>query len=329
MTVPAGLAPNQVRIYTELLALGEAGGGGGLGGLPRPTHRADLAAELRDALEKDLTPLSGALAGDEDVLVNKFALYQVHACEGLLHASRAEPFDWSVAKIRGRVALKAIEASILSPRVLPPLDLVDHAIERIASDGERGEAQFVRALSPLDLAQLKGEANDAVVKFLTDWPPIERTWIPRVESGVRVALCDGRVVLRAKYDLAFGRPAGTEARVIIVDFKTGGEYARYSDDLRFYALVETLRSGVPPFRVASYYLDTGDFFVENVTEDLLGLAVRRTVDGARAMLETRPGGREPVLSPGGWCRFCPAQAECEPGLQYLASARERAGGREE
>jgi hypothetical protein len=313
VTYPAGLAPNQKRIYAELLALGE-------GAVPRPAHRDDLAAELRETLEKDLTPLSGMLGADDDVLVNKFALHQVHACEGLFRASAAEPFDWSVAKLRGRVAHKAIEASILSPRALPPLDLVDHAIERIAADGD-GASQFVRSLSPLDLAQLKGEANDAVVKFLTDWPPVERAWIPRVESGVRVPLCAGRVVLRAKYDLAFGRPAGTEARVIIVDFKTGGEYARYSDDLRFYALVETLRSGVPPFRVASYYLDTGDFFVETVTEELLALAARRTVDGVRAMLETREGGRAPRLTPGGWCRFCPAQSGCEAGLQYLAAAR--------
>lgn len=312
MTVPAGLAPNQRKIYTNLLALGHA--------VPRPSHREDLADELRASLERDLTALASGLGEDEDLLVNKFVLYQVHACEGLLRASDAQPFDWTVAKLRGRVAHKAIEAAILTPRATAPLDLVDHAIERIAGDGD-GASQFVRSLSPLDLAQLKGEANDAVVKFLTDWPPVERAWIPRVETSVRVALCAGRVVLRAKYDLAFGRPAGNEARVIIVDFKTGGEYVRYSDDLRFYALVETLRTGVPPFRVASYYLDTGDFMVETVTEEILASAVRRTADGAKAILETRTGLREPALKTGGWCRFCPAQDSCEPGLQYLSSHR--------
>lgn len=312
MTTPAGLGPNQKRIYAELLALG--------GDVPRPSHREDLADELRASLEKDLGSLVSGLEDDTDVLVNKFALYQIHACEGLLAASDAQPFDWTVPKLRGRVAHKAIEAAILTPRAMSPLDLVDHAIERTAADGD-GAAQFVRSLSPLDLSQLKGEANDAVVKFLTDWPPVERTWIPRVETAARVALCDGRVVLRAKYDLAFGRPAGMEARVIIVDFKTGGEYIRYADDLRFYALVETLRSGVPPFRVASYYLDTGDFTVETITEDVLASAVRRTVDGTKAIIQTRTALRDPVLRPGGWCRFCPVQDSCGPGLQYLSSLR--------
>jgi hypothetical protein len=308
---PGTLSPNQRRIHTDLLALD--------GSVPRPVFRDGLADDLRAGLERDLAPFVKDAANDV-LFLSKFSLYEVHACEGLLKASAAEPFDWSIPKLRGRIVHKAIEASILSPRAASPLDFVDHAIERVASDGDDA-ARFVRSLSVLDLAQLKGEANDAVVKFLTDWPAIERTWTPRVESSVRAMLCDDRVSLRAKYDLAFGRPNGMEARVIIVDFKTGREYSHYVDDLRFYALVETLRNGVPPFRVASYYLETGEFFVETITEELLGVAVRRTVDGARAMLDIRAGRREPRLTPGGWCRFCPAQNECEPGVKYLSSVR--------
>ena len=76
---------------------------------------------------------------------------------------------------------------------------------------------------------------------------------------MRVDLCDERIVLRGKYDLALGRAQGTEARVLIVDFKTGDRHGSHLDDLRYYALLETIRNGVPPFRVATYYLDASTF----------------------------------------------------------------------
>jgi len=306
-----GLTPNQRRIWSELLDRD--------GLVPRPVFDDGLADRLRKDLEDGLAPRLSALADGEYITVNKFTLGYIHSCEGRFRAERAKPFDWTIAKLRGRVAHRAIEASVMSARDSTPLDLIDRSLERISQDGD-GAAEFLGSLSSIEVGQLKGEANDAVVKFLSDWPPISRRWIPRVESSVRVPIGDGAVSLRAKYDLAFGQPNGMEARVLIVDFKTGGEYGRYADDLRFYALVETLRTGVPPFRVASYYLDAGTFQAETVTEDLLASALRRTVDGIRTMLEVI-GGREPALSPGAWCRYCPANTECGPGLQQLASVR--------
>ena len=57
----------------------------------------------------------------------------------------------------------------------------------------------------------------------------------------------------ARPDLAFGRPTGPDARSLLIDFKTGGRHGAHVDDLRFYALVFTLRWGVPPWRVATFY----------------------------------------------------------------------------
>lgn len=306
-----GLTPNQRRIWSQLLDRD--------GLVPRPVFDDGLADRLREELEAGLEPHLSRLGQGTPLTVNKFTLGYVHTCEGRFRAERSKPFDWTIAKLRGRVAHRAIEASIMSSRDSTPLDLIDRSLERISQDGD-GAAEFLGSLSAIEVGQLKGEANDAVLKFLSDWPPISRRWIPRVESTARVSLGDGAVSLRAKYDLAFGQPNGMEARVLIVDFKTGGEYGRYADDLRFYALVETLRTGVPPFRIASYYLDAGTFQVESVTEDLIASAMRRTVDGVRTMLEVAAG-REPALSPGAWCRYCPAKDECVAGMHHLASQR--------
>ena len=162
---------------------------------------------------------------------------------------------------------------------------------------------------PAILAQVRGDAADWVVKFDDTFPPLRRAWRPRLESPLTVQLCGGRVVLRGKVDLALGRAEGTTARVLVVDFKTGRPYAGFTDDLRFYALLEAIRVGVPPFRLATFSLDSGTWAAEDVDEDVLASAARRTVD-AIAKLVTLDDGREPELRAGPACHWCPAAATC-------------------
>ncbi|HRE02145.1 MAG TPA: hypothetical protein PLV68_12655, partial [Ilumatobacteraceae bacterium] len=71
---------------------------------------------------------------------------------------------------------------------------------------------------------------------------------------------------------------GRESRKLIVDLKTGRVHSRHREDLRFYALVETLSRQVPPRKLASFYLDAGEPVVEDVTEALLRSTLRRTLD---------------------------------------------------
>jgi hypothetical protein len=116
-----------------------------------------------------------------------------------------------------------------------------------------------------------------VAKFVELWPPLQKRWVPRTESRARAELCGGQVILSGRVDLALGQPRGAEAGTLLVDFKTGRTVMAHLEDLRFYALLETLRCGVPPFRVASYELDAGTFSSEDVTEATLDAAVRRTI----------------------------------------------------
>jgi hypothetical protein len=112
---------------------------------------------------------------------------------------------------------------------------------------------------------------------------------------------------------------------VLLDLKTGGFAPAHRDDLRFYALLETLRLGTPPRIVASYYLDGGRLQTEAVTEDLLRSAVERTVQGAEAIVELRHLGREAVLRPGPPCRWCPVLDTCPTGRTYLEERADQDG----
>ncbi|HET7718366.1 MAG TPA: hypothetical protein VFK43_00270, partial [Acidimicrobiales bacterium] len=89
----------------------------------------------------------------------------------------------------------------------------------------------------------------------------------------------------------------------------------HRDDLRFYALLHTIRTGVPPFRVATYYLDSATFLPEDVTEDLLfDVALPRVVDGVTRVVELHLRSRAPRTTPGPLCSWCPRRLSCDAAL---------------
>src|SRR5262249_59512572 len=111
----------------------------------------------------------------------------------------------------------------------------------------------------------------------------------------------GLIQLVGRVDLTLGAPRGNEPRKVIIDMKTGAASAQHRDDLRFYALLETIRMGVPPRRLATYYLDAGRAEVEDVTPALLESALARTVDGTRQLVEVLRAQRAADVSPGATC----------------------------
>ena len=296
------LNPAQRRVLVDLMALGQ----------DRPRFGPEVAADLQAEIEAALAPLLGD--GGELLWVSKGALGQVHACEAHFVAADAEDFEWNAGNARGTVAHRAVELTLSARDDARPLDLVDQALASLGADDPRGILRpWLARASDLDVADLRAGANDVVSKFLECWPPLKAAWIPRTEMRIGADLCEGRVVMRGKVDLVLGHSRGDEARALVVDLKTGGAYPSHLDDLRFYALVQTLRIGVPPFRVASYYLDTATFHVEDVTVETLVLAARRAVDGARKLLELRQG-RVPGITPGPQCSWCRLADTCEGAL---------------
>jgi len=244
-------------------------------------------------------------------------LAQVHGCEALYLHDDATEFVWIPPIAVGMVAHKAIELSIHWRGSPHPFDLVDEAIARLAGE-DRGLGGFLQTLGESDRAQLRSDVNDRVAAFLETWPALKPRWRPVTESRVRAEFLGGRIIVSGKVDLTLGHPEGTRAGKVIVDLKTGRVRQAHRDDLRLYALVETLRIGTPPRIVASYYLDQGRFVAEPVTEDVLDAAAARLVAGVAAMTELAAKERPAVKRPGVPCRWCPLLGECDEGSNHLA-----------
>lgn len=286
-------------------------------GAPRadwPEFPGELRRELRTALDAALEPLVDEL-GDDTLWVSKFKLREVHGCEVRFVAEQAG-FVPSAATARGTVAHKAIELTLNLPGDPPPLDLVDEAIARLESS-DAWLADWLRTCDEAERAELRGEVNDLLVKFLDCWPPLRPQWRPAPESRLNYDLFGGTIVLAGKVDLALGRAEGHRAGKVLVDLKTGRFSPLHREDLRFYALIETLRLGVPPRRIATHYLDSGHLQVEDVTLDVLEAAVARLVDGVAAMVDLRDPDRTLTKKPGPPCSWCALAEDCDEGQAWL------------
>ena len=114
----------------------------------------------------------------------------------------------------------------------------------------------------------------------------------------------------------------TRATRLVLDLKTGGAYPSYAEDNRFYALLLTLRFGVPPYRVASLFLESGEWQAEDVTERSLFHAADRVIEAVRASAALLSG-REPALTPGHYCGCAPgcrAGVRCDPGYRWRSKS---------
>ena len=279
------------------------------GWVPLPTTVVDT---LRIQLEESLTPLAAKLSPERPLYISKSSLTTVHGCEAHFMAS-LDTFEWTLMNVRGTVMHKAVELSINWRGPVEPADLVDEALARLEDEESRGPSEFIAQLSPGDRAQLRGYAVDLYTKFEESFPPLKSSWRPVTESAARVELFYGAIFMSTRVDLTLGGPGSK----VIIDLKSGRIYSNHREDLRFYALVESLRSGQAPRRLATYSLESARADVEEVTEGVLQAAARRVVAGATAIYELTRESREPKLNPGPQCRWCPLRDSCEIGQQFL------------
>ncbi len=286
----------------------------------RPLHRRELRDELRRLLHDDLVELAAWI--ERPIQLSKHHLASVHGCEERFMHERQTPFRASAAIVRGTVAHKAIELSVHAPNASPG-KLVDRALAHL-TNSDSWAAQWLGDADELDRAEVRGLACDRVAKFVECFPPLSNGWRPITETRLSYDVHDGQIRLTGRPDLIIGAPDGMRAGKIIIDLKTGNRSSTHIEDLRFYALIETLRLGVPPWKVASYYLDSGTFVVETVSEGLLEAAARRTVGGAIKLAELIQGERPPRRQAGPTCSWCPLLEQCEDG-QRARSAWEAYG----
>ncbi len=303
---PTPLNPAQQQVLDEL------------GSTERPSFRDDLRDHLRHELIEALTPIAESV-DDPPLYVSKRKLSMIHGCEARYRADQDVEFEWSLPTVRGTVAHKAIEILVARRGRPTALDLANDAMDRLELD-ERELGVFIRSLDEAERAELVGQVNDYVATFQDTFPPLRRQWVPVAESRARADLCDDRIALSGMVDLSLGRARGNQAGKVLIDLKTGRPHPSHIDDLRFYALLDTLKIGTPPRLLVSYYLDAGEPRREAVTEEMLWSTAKRTVDATAKMVEIDSDQREPTRTPSGACRFCPIRSSCDEGRQYLDRA---------
>jgi hypothetical protein len=280
---------------------------------PRPSFPGDLSQRLRDRIEDAVRELD-----IRDALwLGKERLTDHGRCEGKFAAGiggEAPPFEHSSKSAAGVLSHKAIEVEVGARE---PLDA--HAIAEVAADRlvEREErfAEYWRGLEPAERDDVLMEVVRRVAMFQASFPSLRelrRELTPIAELPVKAELLGGDLTLSGRIDLVLGsadRLDPNRAERLAIDLKTGGAYPEYPEDLRFYALLLTLRFGVPPYRVASLFLESGEWQAEDITEPALDHAADRVIAAARAAAALR-NGREPELTPGIYCSWCPRAETC-------------------
>ena len=129
---------------------------------------------------------------------------------------------------------------------------------------DRIESLTVEARAALadTLSAQAGHLADMVPRFAPGW-------LPRTDDRVAIPLAGGRVVLHGTFDLLVGLPHPGTASLCAIGLSTSGARARERRTLHYLALLETLRSGSPPFRLALLESATGRYGVEDVREEHL------------------------------------------------------------
>lgn len=282
-----------------------------------PDVGPDLADALRAELEERLRPVCASIPDGQDLWVGKTPLAAFNACQGRWQAQAETPFSWSIPAVRGTVSHKAIELTLNWRGPVEPGRAVDAALDHLLDDEYASAGRFLRTLTTVDLAELRSASVDLVTAFEECFPPLRARWRPVIDGRSRVDLCDGRIVLSGRPDLTLGQ--ALRSGKVIIDLKTGSPHPHHVDDLRFYALIDTLRVGLPPRRLATVYLDTAQPVAETVTAGVLEAATERVVRSVTAMIETRWGTAPTQLRTGPHCGWCPGRATCRAGLEWTAA----------
>jgi hypothetical protein len=292
------LSPAQRRTLEGLIGTGE-----------RPVFPTELVPRIRGRLEEAVR----AAAPPEPIWFGKSNLADLDRCPGLFEAVRSGergPFAYSDRFAAGRLAHKAVELEVAGRAERDPHALAEASVERLLEDP--AFAAYWQDLDELRRDEVLMEAAKTLELFRSTMPPLRllrRQLAPCTEWPVRVELAGGALVLSGTLDLVLGASVDGDpvrATRLAIDLKTGRAWPEHAEDMRFYALLLALRFGVPPYRVATLYLDSGEWQAEDVDERVLDRAADRVI---RAV-ETAVATGAPELRPGPYCTWCPRATTC-------------------
>jgi hypothetical protein len=284
----------------------------GLIGGPTSAVAPDAVERIRDRIEEVVR----AAELRETLWLGKSNLNDLDRCGGLFEAVRAgerEPFSFTARFAAGKLAHKAIELEVAGREERDPLILIETAVERLVEDDVF--RAYWESLDAIRRDEGVMEGAKILELFRSTMPPLRllrRQLAPSTEWHVRAVLLGGELVLSGALDLVLGSGSqdgpGRSSRLAI-DLKTGKAWPEHAEDMRFYALLLALRFGVPPYRVATLYLDSGEWQAEDVDTRVLDRAAQRVVSAVRAAA-VKQADRSPELRPGPYCTWCPRALTC-------------------
>lgn len=294
---PYRMTPTQKRTFDELLAVGGA----------RPTSPPGIVESLTNRIVQG-TAQALERWSESRLFLTKSQLFTALRCEGQLLAEASTPRTGTMhsATAVGIVSHRAIQIAHTRPAA-PVRRQVDDALAAALED--RSFAEFWSTASEGTRSDLVMQMVSKVANFLDSWPVLDDRWTPRFEEPLQARV--GKLTLSARADLVLGRPRHNGLQTMLYcDLKSGGLNDYHVDEGRFYALVATLRHGVPPYRSTVYSLASGDYSAPEVTAETLEgtadqvvVAVNKHVD---VLMERRPA----ELTAGSYCRWCSAHDTC-------------------
>src|SRR5204863_9555517 len=195
-----------------------------------------------------------------------------------------------------------------------PHELADRAAGALAGDRQFGP--YWAGLDDLERDGLLMRTVQTLESFRASFPPfhlLRRAILPVCEHWLEATFAGGAVTVVGKVDLMLNRPDPARGTRVLIDLKTGRAWPDHAEDMRLYALLYTLRYGVPPYRVATLFLGSGSAQAELVTEQTLDRAADRVIGAVQAAARVS-NGASPELRPGAHCARCPRRPSC-PALR--------------
>ncbi len=220
-------------------------------GAPRPRFDPGLAGGLRAWLEDAAWSVTSS-RGDKEPPLVLGPRRLLGTASGSWRLDLPEPAGDEVPEANHHLTRRLIHALfrhlVTAGSIGAPLA---EALDALAVSGADDVADRVSALEPDGAAPLwrtRWPSTRAISRALV--PRFAPSWLPRTDDRIAIPLAGGRVVLRGVFDLLVGTPSPERASLSALGLSTDGPWARERRTLHYLALLETLRSGTPPFRLA-------------------------------------------------------------------------------
>jgi hypothetical protein len=148
-------------------------------------------------------------------------------------------------------------------------DPLADALDALRASGDGAGVREIETLSASARTAL-AETLALHARNLTELVPrFAPGWMPRTNDRVAIPLAGGRIILHGVFDLVVGLPQPRTASLCALGLSTTGPWASARRSLHYLSLLETLRTGTPPFRLALLESASGRYGVEDVREEHL------------------------------------------------------------